>query len=301
MPNDPEVQTESVLPADQSLPFFAYGVFKPKQLAYHRIKDFVQKESADEIRGVLKLRDGVPILVETERDSRAVQGRLICFRKEMVKKPYERISELEPWKLYRWEEKKTKDGIRVNVLYGRRPDRGWDGVEMTKWDGQGDPFFNEALSEVERIHRETCNPFQDGEHSCLPLIRLQMAYQLLWSSLERFASLRYHLGKDVMDKINKLGRDPCFAKHLKTHCDRIDRVHGTADLQRENLDPNEPEKSIKYYYQLRSNSVHRGKAAVQDFDRVRNSLKELLLITKAMLDEVFGESPRTRVTNPRPR
>ena len=31
------------LPDDKQLPFFAYGLFKPDQLAYRRINDFVDE------------------------------------------------------------------------------------------------------------------------------------------------------------------------------------------------------------------------------------------------------------------
>ena len=55
-------------PADTSLPFFAYGIFKPKQLAYSKIRNHVDEEMLinAEVNYGMKIRDGVPILIDKE-------------------------------------------------------------------------------------------------------------------------------------------------------------------------------------------------------------------------------------------
>ena len=47
---------------DSNLPFFAYGIFKPGQIAYSKIRglDFALKEAS--VNYPMKQRDGVPIL-----------------------------------------------------------------------------------------------------------------------------------------------------------------------------------------------------------------------------------------------
>jgi hypothetical protein len=123
---------------------------------------------------------------------------------------------------------------------------------------------------------------------------LQMAYTLLWSCIERYTGLRYHLGKKVNEKVYQIAEDEeekeIFAQslknHLKTNANRV--IHDASDPSvKYTLDPNNPQKSIRYYYQVRSNIIHRGKAVTKDFDRVKTSLEELLQIFKDLLKEAW--------------
>jgi hypothetical protein len=64
-----------------------------------------------------------------------------------------------------------------------------------------------------------------------------------------------------------------------------------ADCSRsERLDPSDPRRSIGYYYQLRSNISHRGKAAVVDFDRLAPATAALLAIFRDVADAAFAEA-----------
>ena len=111
-----------------------------------------------------------------------------------------------------------------------------------------------------------------------------MAYLLLWSAFERYVSLRYHLGNKVIEKVNKLADEHAFSSGLLKHVAQRREVY-RADRpdQKALLDPQRPRKALEYYYQIRSNIVHRGKAVVRDHDRVLNSLTELLLIFRDVL------------------
>jgi len=131
------------------------------------------------------------------------------------------------------------------------------------------------------------------------MFRLQMAYLLLWSSIERYASLRYHLGDHSMDKIMQIADDPHFGQLLKRRVNRKHRVQ-RADRPQDHyeLNPDDPKKSLNYYYQIRSNITHRGKAVVRDHQIVRESLKELLEIFTNLLQMSF-ESSSKGVPNPR--
>ncbi len=44
---------------DSNLPFFAYGIFKPGQIAYSKIKDLVLQKKEISINRPMKHRDGV--------------------------------------------------------------------------------------------------------------------------------------------------------------------------------------------------------------------------------------------------
>lgn len=111
-----------------------------------------------------------------------------------------------------------------------------------------------------------------------------MAYLLLWSSIERYVSLRYHLGDKVTETVGQLAHESPFAESLRRH------VKGSREIYRadrpgekEVLDPKSPDKAVRYYYQVRSNITHRGKGVVRDYDLLKNSLAELLPIFREVL------------------
>ena len=64
---------------DSNLPFFAYGIFKPGQIAYSKIRglDFALKEAS--VNYPMKQRDGVPILLKKENKRYKTKGCLYDF------------------------------------------------------------------------------------------------------------------------------------------------------------------------------------------------------------------------------
>jgi len=241
------------------------------------------------VHGVLKERDGVPLLVLGGQHE--VRGALIFFREGAEVEAYTRVSDIEPEKVYRWDEVDvdTPDGeaVRANALIGRRPGRGTADLEHhEEWDGRSDPLFTDALDEVGRLLRE--NP--DFGEDYTALFRLHMAYNLLWTAIERYAGLRYHLGKRAVEKVRQIAGAPAFPELLKKHVSRSSEVFGSADLGRNVLDPEAPERAIDYYYAVRSNAVHRGKVVFRDFDMLRDSTSELLAIFRGLLAQSLGQA-----------
>ena len=57
------------------------------------------------------------------------------------------------------------------------------------------------------------------------------------------------------------------------------------------LDASNPVATFAYYYQIRSNLSHRGKAAWRDFATVNDALSELLNITRTYLEHLQREDP----------
>ena len=129
-------------------------------------------------------------------------------------------------------------------------------------------FFNEGLEEVESILN--ANLKFDWDYRAL--FRLQMAYTLLWTAIERYAGLKYHLGKNVCEKVFQIAGEDCFVDSLKRNVHGSRSVFNATDLAKSTLDPSDPAKSIRYYYQVRSNSIHRGKAVPRDFRIIKSSL-----------------------------
>jgi len=271
-------------PDNISLPFFAYGIFKPGQLCYSRIGDLVENSTKRTVPGILKERDGIPLLVLGNRCSN-IKGYLINFIAGEEDKAYDQIIGIEPDEVYRWELVKVNDSD-ANILAGKREQRGSSDLEhFDEWDGKTDPFFKQGLEEVEAILK--ANSVFDREFRAL--LRLQMAYTLLWSAIERYAGLKYHLGKRANEKVYKIAGEKCFADALKKIVQNKRQVFSATDLMKYSLDPSDPEKSIRYYYQVRSNSIHRGKAVTRDFETVKSSLEELLVIFKKLLNESFRQ------------
>lgn len=276
-------------PNNIDLPFFAYGVFRKGELGFLSISDLADRvvESC-RVRGSLLLRDGLPI-IDPQGDS-DVPGSLVSFREGLHKEAYGRINRLEPDRQYRWEET-TAQSVRCNYLVGRSPRKGSSPADDGCWDGRNDPLFTTAL---EVVH-ETLKTHADFEWNLKPMFRLQMAYLLLWSSIERYASLRYHLGDRAVDKVMQIADDPQFDQFLKRRVSRKHRVQ-RADRPQDHyeLSPGDPRKSLNYYYQIRSNIVHRGKGVVRDHEIVKRSLEELLGIFEELLRTAFQSSSEGR-------
>lgn len=272
-------------PGDPHLPFFTYGLFQPGELGYLQLRDLVERRVRGQtIKGALRLRDGLPILDPAGQDR--VQGTILYFLQGCEGEAYDRIAKLEPDKYYRWAVTPAEAG-RANFLAGKSPSKGSILSDENAWTGRDDPLFTVALEVVGEILKRNRKFAWDLK----PLFRLEMAYLLLWSAIERYVSLRYHLGDKAAEKVKNLAHEAAFRETLK------EVVKEPRNLFRAD-DPGSgyvlsgaaPDKSLLYYYQVRNNIVHRGKSSPHDHERLRLSLEELLVIFRAVLNDAFRES-----------
>jgi hypothetical protein len=288
------------LPVDVTLPFLAYGIFRPDQIAFFQLADLVA-DIVDPVPvpGRFLVRDGLPIIDSTAPGVSDVDGSLMHFRPRSEILAYERISDMEPDAQYRWDTVGLDVGL-ANILVARQPSRGsdtWDFESHEAWDGWRDPVFTEALEVVEEMLRSS-RDFNPGD--LRPTFRLQMAYLLLWSSIERYLSLRYHLGPKndssrltTSGLVRKLSEEVAFTDALRRLVTRTDRIYRADNPDAgEVLDPTNPKKSLGYYYQVRSNITHRGKGVVRDHRTLVKALRELLSIFQAVLGEAKAEAER---------
>lgn len=111
-------------PERTDLPYFAYGLFKPGELAHGQIEEFLEESPVEEqVTGVLYVRDGLPLLRPGGRD--LVVGYLLRFREGKAEEAYARICAFEPRKHYRWNTVTlAKTGATANALLGRSPEKG---------------------------------------------------------------------------------------------------------------------------------------------------------------------------------
>lgn len=286
-----DAERKMKLPNNPELPLFVYGIFKPGQLGFYQIEDLVEKCTPYKIPAKLYERDGVPLL-KLGGNFGLIQGYIITFVDSGRKEAYLRIVAMEPHNQYKWGTHETSDGSLVNVLIGRRLNKGSHYFEYNDWDGKKDPLFNEALALIDAIcisKFKYSDALHDFSEPIYRIFHLQMAYMLLWSAIERYGSLKYGLNLRPTEKYKKIADEEAFKVGLRKYVTE-DRIIYRADEPRKakHLDINDSEKSIDYYYQIRCNSVHRGKSVFKDESLIEKSLMELQSIFKDMLAASFG-------------
>lgn len=116
-----------------------------------------------------------------------------------------------------------------------------------------------------------------------------MAYLLLWSSIERYLSLRYGLRgtkgeTKSFEKRHAMAAEDAFQRGIKNEDIISDRRDGHVLYRTDRpqvshkLSRDSAEQTIDYYHQARSNLAHRGKSAPMEFDLLYDSTEELLTI-----------------------
>lgn len=276
-------------PSDLTLPFVAYGVLRRGELAFAQLAPFVLANEEVRVPGSLFVRDGLPLLKLADGPAHnAVRADLLSFHPESAERAYQAICQLEPPKQYRWQTIELPSGLSANVLVGIRPEAGSSQWEEEEWSSSSDPVFEFAVPLIRSITDEVAaTPFDSAPPQSFDWIRffrLQMAYLLLWSAIERFTSLAYGSALDPMKRVGCLARDPRFTDLSHLFGTRRASVVDSRDpRKKESLDASKPYGSLKYYYQVRSNLSHRGKGAFDDGETVRQSLAELVRWFEAVL------------------
>ena len=268
-------------------------------MVYSRIKEYVKNKYPNEIPYELSYRDGVPLIFPNGQNGLKTLGFLIYFEEGDERTAYYIISETEPVGLYEW--KKIKVGnYDANVLMGKDVNKGCSPQNKKEYnpnyDGRNDPFFKEAIWLIEK----NLNKIKEIEKNRYPNVNnfftLEMNYMLLWSAIERYSSLKYKFqGKG--DNNKDFVKEDSFQKAFKKYVHRTDIVHNAEKLYPKTLNsPNHRNhincyiNSIQYYYTVRSNVIHRGKMInMEDYNRLKSSLEELLLIFKDVLKDTFKE------------
>lgn len=288
------------VPDDPTLPFFAYGIFQPGEIAFFQIRDAVAAVAPAQVSGNLRIRDGVPILDPDARNGTVAGWRIEFKDVAAAETAYAAIDGMEPKRQYRW----TPPDGGMNVLAGRGR-TGSLPMEDTAWSSWRDPAFNDALDVVSEVLEGQRNAWPNLK----PFYRLQGAYLVLWASIERYASLRYGLGSSappptcscktghdqgspgagVMDRVRQIAEEPQVAVSLGVHSDAMRELEERKIFRSDNprqsvkFNPAKPEQAILYLYQVRCNVTHRGKAQVQDWQLLHAATSEALRIFRDVL------------------
>lgn len=287
-------------PENPDLPFFTYGLFKPNQLSYSRIKDFIYKGKTKEmmVKGYIRHANGMPILFLNKKSDYNVLGNVYYFKKADKKKAYERIGYGKHMNIYKWKEVDLGD-ISANALVSSTPGKvrrsniieqdmqyiihEYDEKEkhIHNYDWRLDPLYFETLSYIHYLIKETVQ-FDFNKYS--KLIKTQMLYTSLWTVLDRFLTFKY--GCTKKENVKSLSKEDYFKDIIDDVLNMKDKSYYYSEiLSAENLcyqkfDKENPEKVALFYYYLRNNVVHSGKLFVSENDLLFEALEDLL--------EIFG-------------
>jgi gamma-glutamylcyclotransferase (GGCT)/AIG2-like uncharacterized protein YtfP len=273
-------------PEDLALPLFVYGALKPGLPAYEQLQGYVADARSAVVSGQLWVRDGLPLLRIDEPGE--VYGFLLRWKPGSEMQAYNNVCLFEPRNHYQWSTVTVDAGSVANVLLARRPKKANPVfLDSCVWRLCDDPAFGPALDEIQTALSEIeSTPPSSKNFMWRRFFRAQMAYLLLWSVLERLAAFCFGPGNAPMQRITRLHELEGIPEALLKHVSRIgETVADTRNPAKAiKLDPSNPQGCFDYYYTVRSNLSHRGKAVFDDFDKVYSSLKELLSVTREYLD-----------------
>ena len=316
------------LPKDISKPFFSYGIFRPGEIAFQIISDYVDLNRIENkiIMGSLKLRDGILIFDQNGKDS--VQGYLLFFKEGAESSAYESIINVEPGNYYKWDEDQSKFKNQFNILHGRTVDKGideekrvndsniWNHLFDSNWK---DPFIINGFNMLEhyakespRLHKQYEELPWEDEAKFNDYLKYQMLYLFLSSILERIMFLNGGFGINPNKQVTLFSKD----KTLHNVFDKLvlndDFPQFKESFERKIYATNDPtdqtiwtydassfinnEDAMKYYYQLRSNIIHRGKSGIKKLIVLRESFEELKFILKTFWKEKEAESKKIKAT-----
>ena len=274
-------------PENMELPFFAYGIFKPGQIAYYSIKNYIQGNPIESnVHHEMKYRDGIPILCGEKNDVYRTKGYLIKFHNP--ERAYNRIGKAQVEELYQWK-KIDVGGVEANALVGKDMQKGClDNSQrvLSDYDYRNDSFFVDARNLI----RDCVDEYREiDELNMEDFFNLQMHHMLLWSIIERFCIFKYGYFGMGSNKFN-LAREPMFKNNLK-HVGREDTIYSSDKLERYSLDPNDYRESIGYYYTIRCNVIHKGKT-VGDDERIKlkKSLEELFALFESVYKDTLNRN-----------
>lgn len=290
---------------DILIPFFTYGLFKPGQPCFNRIEKYVKEKIEAKIPGILKIRDGVPVL-ERRANSSDIKGFILEFINGKEKEAYDVIMAIEPKYIYDWDIIRIRSKYpieKVNYLKGKRGKLYNDGCHelegIDDWDVKYDPIFGQGFEEIKSIidneENKMLKSIGGGNYDYKPFFRLQMAYSFLWVIIERFGALCFHLGDNPKIKRKMIEESPNFIKcklKYKNELLKLNSFLKGASLSEKEESIEETEfnidKPLEYFYNLRSNVVHRGKSISNEFHLLKDALNILYKIFYELIYTEFN-------------
>lgn len=270
-------------PNNINIPFIAYGSFKPSELRYNLIEEYVEDYYETNIIGLIEEKDGIPIfgLGNDGYFSFTYSAFVLNFKKGYSEIAYQKICENEPDSYYEWFVLDNK-----NILIGKPNLKGKNSFLEESWSFRNDPYFEYGLNACLEIFNSNNNLYKnDSEKEYFPFFKSSSAYMLLWTIIERFCTLKYG-NISPTQKLKFLTTDSIINWHeALLHIERKDKIYRSDKINEVlTLDRHKGAKrNMEYYYGVRSNMVHRGKEVFSDTDRISESFFELKSIFEDIL------------------
>lgn len=276
------------VPENMNLPFFAYGFFKPNELAYNQIRPYSDGQAEEAcVYGRFYEKDGAPILrLDNRKNERnKVIGAVIRFIRSKQEMAYKVICDMEPSELYCWESImvcKNGEEVEVNILVyagddtvngavpGAEPMKGY----IADWRCREDPLMGEGMNYLRQKYFNVLVESRRGTQNRFPtlsenfyenLFQMQMAYVFLWTIIDRYKSLKYGLDLKSGEGNRKFADDSHWQEAIKQikfllGIKPIYLLEGGISSQRTSLKKN----LMGRFYDIRCNAVHRGKVVPKD-------------------------------------
>ncbi|MDP1820906.1 MAG: gamma-glutamylcyclotransferase [Acidimicrobiales bacterium] len=282
------------LPPDLGLPLFVYGLLQPNELAHEHVVGALSAVEPAAVDGaVLRIRDGLPLFCVA--DHGRVRGSVLWPTDPA--ESYRRIGAFEPRHHYKWGTVTADVADRrvlTNVLVGRRPRHGTPDEVFEDWRGAMDPTFSHMMGAIDEMvteHAVPPFPMAPGHSGDMwdRFVRLSATYLVLWSVVERYATLRFGATLEPMARLRAVQGSTDFQAAAGPY---------VAEPIRAVVDSRNPEKKVglrtdgsnalTYWYLVRSNLSHRGKSAFRDGELLRTCTLGLHATMRALLESMPG-------------
>lgn len=276
--------------------FLAYGTFKPNQVSFSLIEDYVEDCNKSTLQNYRLLhRNGMPMIEKNEGYNTSCY--LIKFDSDYSEKAYNLISKSRSDSLFEWVEIDI-DSKRVNCLIAKcKPDPEnkhpckplGEPYHSDNYDGKEDIGFYRTLDFIE----SNLNEIPMSNITSDYFLFLQMNYMLLWAVIDKYNALRYG-GWGQMANVIKLSKENAFREAMQEYVHNRDYVvyssRGDQDFKLDvERDSNKGyELMISYYYHLRCNITHGGKVIFQDSEPVKLAIEDLLKVMRYILNDAFN-------------
>jgi len=278
-----EDRTSLELPPRLDLPLFAYGLLKPGEPAHDGLLGaLVGQARPAHLRGAaLRLRDGLPLL-DAEGEG-SVEGFVLQFQGGEELAAYTAVSAFAPRQHYRWltVDAQLEDGpaMPANVLRGRRPRRA-SSEELAGWTAATEPVFVFGLPAVRAMALASATAAFPASPDDSPTLwdcffRLQAAYLLLWSALERFTALAHGPAEALMARLDRLNDDGRFLACVRAAVGPKLNVADPREQQRARRVKDDGSGAVYSWLAVRGVLGHPGKSAHLDGALLRRALVEL--------------------------
>ncbi len=279
--------------------WFVYGSLKPAELGFRQIKDLIDHHEPAQLSGYrLLIRDGLPAIGNHKGNTRPVDGHLLYAKLGEESELASVIDAFEmPGNYYVQDvEVINASGISVGAAanFLKYPKNGNpEFIESSSWSVCDDTYFQLGLPTLFRMAQKSITGFHGHGNSpdfwkdYLPIMG---TFLNLCTVLERYVAFAQPgINSDVYEKpptmqehLKALERSPAGEKALVSVSHLPNRPVFRTDIGRKAISPSNP---LRYWYQVRNNSAHRGKSVFKDYDLVRHSALGLSEFLVALLSQ----------------